>query len=74
MENIQHQVLLHMNPKIDVRVKKLALTMNPKSDVKTALTPGRTSAWHHSPWERGKRFPRLYDIKALDLRWFRVSM
>ncbi len=39
-----------------------------------ALTPGRTSAWHHSPVERENMFPRLDDTHALDLPRFRGSM
>ena len=38
------------------------------------LTPGRTSAWHHSPEEREKRVPRLGDTQALDWCRFMGSM
>jgi hypothetical protein len=38
------------------------------------LTPGRTSAWHHSPGEREKRRPRLNDIRGPDGLGFRGSI
>ena len=66
----------------------LALPMNLRSNLRTqnwrnslelngltlALTPGRTSAWHHSPEERENRLPRFGDWLTLDLSRFMGSM